>query len=188
WGSGTSTPGRRSAPRSRRPSRKGSCASTARPDLKVADRTRWAVTRGFEQQGPYHALTDDLSVAAQIADEHAANSAGTFDRMPPSLPVATRSPDRPQFATLEEAVITSVEWFVEPCWKGARLLARLENGRVRLTDQDGKPAGSELDEAARVLEDAIDAEQAVIDGSWAAMPFVGEGSPARKWAETVAGG
>ena len=84
--------------------------------------------------------------------------------MPPSLPVATRKPDRPQFATLEEAVITSVEWFVEPCWKGERLLARLENGHVRLTDQVGKPAGTELDEAAHVLEEAIDAEQAVIDG------------------------
>ena len=125
-------------------------------------------------------------VPSRSADEHATNSAGTFDRMPPSLPGATRKPDRPQFATLEEAVITSVEWFVEPCWKGERLLARLENGRVRLTNQDGRPAGSELAEATRVLEDAIDAEQAVIDGSWTAMPFVGEGSPARKWAETVA--
>jgi bifunctional non-homologous end joining protein LigD len=106
--------------------------------------------------------------------------------MPPANPIATRSPDRPQFATLEEAVITSVEWFVEPCWKGERLLARLENGRVRLSDQDGKPAGSELDEAARVLEEGIDAEQAVIDGSWTAMPFTGEASPARQRAETVA--
>jgi len=85
-------------------------------------------------------------------------------------------------------VVTSVEWFVEPCWKGERLLARLENGHVRLTDQVGKPAGTELDEAAHVLEEAIDAEQAVIDGSWTAMPFTGEASPARQWAEAVAEG
>src|SRR5205823_26112 len=106
--------------------------------------------------------------------------------MAPTSRVATPNPDLPQFATLQDAVVTSVDWLVEPCWKGERLLARLHDGRVHLTDQAGKPVGHELDDAARVIEQAIDAEQAVIDGSWTAMPFVGDGSPAKHWAETLA--
>src|SRR6266550_7646407 len=102
-------------------------------------------------------------------------------------PIATRNPDRPQFATLGDASITGIDWFVEPCWKGQRLLGRLEGGHVRLTDEDGHPTDPELGEAARVLEAAIDADQALLDGSWTAMPFVGVGSPAREWARTVAG-
>lgn len=106
--------------------------------------------------------------------------------MSPTRLAATGSSDQPQFATIQDAVITSVDWLIEPCWKGERLLARYDHGRVTLTDQHGEPAGRELAEAAEVLAEAIDAEQAVIDGSWTAMPFVGEGSGARQWAETVA--
>jgi bifunctional non-homologous end joining protein LigD len=93
---------------------------------------------------------------------------------------------QPQFATVQDAVITSVDWLVEPCWKGDRLLARYENGKVHLTNQHGAPAGSQLQEAAEVISDAIDAEQALIDGSWTAMPFIGQGSAARQWAQTIA--
>jgi ATP-dependent DNA ligase len=99
---------------------------------------------------------------------------------PPDTPV------QPQFATVQDAVITSVDWLVEPCWKGERLLARFENGKVQLTDQRGMNRGPDLHEAAEVLADSIDADQALIDGTWTAMPFIGEGSSARQWAQTVA--
>jgi bifunctional non-homologous end joining protein LigD len=101
-------------------------------------------------------------------------------------PAAPGIADQPQFATRQDAEITSVDWFVEPCWKGERVLARYDDGLVHLTDKQGNPAGDELEEAATVLAQAIDAQQALIDGSWTAMPFVGEGSPARQWAKTVA--
>jgi bifunctional non-homologous end joining protein LigD len=106
--------------------------------------------------------------------------------MPAARPQATGNHDRPQFATPQDATITGIDWFVEPCWKGQRLLARLEGGHVHLTDETGAPADPQLDEAARVLEEAIDADQALIDGSWTAMPFVGEGSAARQWARDIA--
>ena len=58
---------------------------------------------------------------------------------------------------------------------------------MRLTDIEGRPAETEFGDAAKLLEGAIDADQALIDGSWTGMPFVGVGSPAREWARTVAG-
>ena len=106
--------------------------------------------------------------------------------MSPPNPRSTGNPDLPQFATRGDAAIKGIDWFVEPCWKGQRLLARLEDGHVHLTGVDGKPADPDLGEAARVLELAIDADQALIDGSWTAMPFVGEGSPARERARAMA--
>ena len=114
-------------------------------------------------------LADDLATPATAA------SAIAGDR------------DFPQYATLGDDSIPGVDWFVEPCWKGQRLLARLDGGRVRLTDIEGESAQTEFGDAAKLLEGAIDAEQALIDGSWTGMPFVGVGSPAREWARTVAG-
>jgi ATP-dependent DNA ligase len=114
--------------------------------------------------------------------------------MPPDRPqpASADDPDEPeersvlpQFASVQDAVITSVSWFIEPCWKGTRLLARVEAGRVTLTDERGDPATG-LDDAAEVIAAAVDADQALIDGAWTAMPFVGEGSAARRWAETLA--
>lgn len=98
------------------------------------------------------------------------------------------SPDPvlPQQATLAEVIIDSVEWLFEPYWSGDRLIARLQGGRVTLTDADGEPAADELSEAADELLTAIDAESAVIDGIWTAQPFVGDGVGARQWAETLA--
>src|SRR5437762_9385953 len=93
---------------------------------------------------------------------------------------------QPQFASVQDAVITSVDWLVEPCWKGERLLVRFDAGGVQLTDQHGVNRGRDLHEAAEVLAKAIDADQALIDGTWTAMPFIGEGSSARQWAQTVA--
>jgi ATP-dependent DNA ligase len=108
--------------------------------------------------------------------------------MPPDRPDAGVDPQEgrslPQFATLEDAVINSVDWVIEPCWKGTRVLAHLRDGEVTLTDEDGGAA--DLDDASEVIPPALDADQAVIDGAWTAMPFTGEGSASRRWAETIA--
>ncbi len=98
------------------------------------------------------------------------------------------SPDPvlPQHATPAEVIIDSVQWLFEPYWTGDRLIARLEDGRVTLTDRAGEPASAECAEAADELLAAIDADAAVIDGIWTAQPFVGDGSGARQWAETMA--
>src|SRR2546423_2234021 len=106
--------------------------------------------------------------------------------MPDHSPAATRTPDRPQFATLQDAVISGLDWFFEPCWKGERLLARFDGGDVRLTDEDGNPAREELHEAAEVLRNAIDADQALLDGSWTAMPFTGVGTQVRERSKIAA--
>jgi bifunctional non-homologous end joining protein LigD len=95
-------------------------------------------------------------------------------------------PVLPQHATPAEVIITSVDWLFEPYWSGERLIARLQDGHVTLTDEAGEPAGAECAEAADELLTAIDAEAAVIDGVWTAQPFVGDGSGVRQWAETMA--
>jgi len=80
--------------------------------------------------------------------------------------MAQPEPVLPQQATPADAVITSVQWLFEPCWSGDRLMARLQAGRVTLTDAAGEPAGPEFAEAADELLAAIDADAAVIDGIW----------------------
>lgn len=95
-------------------------------------------------------------------------------------------PDFPQRPTVANAEVLSVEWLFEPFWPGERLMARVERGAVTLTDERGEPAGPELDEAAEVLAVAVRAEGALVDGVWSAQPFVGDGSPSRAWADTIA--
>jgi len=95
-------------------------------------------------------------------------------------------PTLPQFATPASVVISSVQWLFEPYWTGIRLMARIDVGQVTLTDEAGEPAPAEVAEAADELAAAIDAEAAVLDGIWTAQPFVGDGSAARQWAETLA--
>jgi len=95
--------------------------------------------------------------------------------------------DLPQLATAEDAEIASVAWVVEPCWKGVRLLARFERGEVTLSDERGLPPDAEVGEAAGPLSRAIRAEQALIDGSWTAMPFVGERTAAHASSDTATG-
>lgn len=85
--------------------------------------------------------------------------------------MATPKPVLPQQATPTEAVITSVQWLFEPCWSGERLMARLEEGGVTLTDAAGEPAGPELAHAAEQLRGAIDADAVLIDGIWTAQAF-----------------
>jgi bifunctional non-homologous end joining protein LigD len=100
--------------------------------------------------------------------------------------MSSPDPVLPQHAMPAEVVITSVDWLFEPYWIGDRLIARLDGGRVTLTDGEGKPARAEFAEAAEELLAAIDADAAVIDGIWTAQPFVGDGVGAQRWAETMA--
>jgi bifunctional non-homologous end joining protein LigD len=94
----------------------------------------------------------------------------------------------PQQPTAANAEVLSVEWLFEPLWPGTRMLARVRGGRVSLTDERGEPISDEGDtaDAREVLSGAILADEAVVDGVWTAQPFVGDGSPARAWAETLA--
>jgi bifunctional non-homologous end joining protein LigD len=107
-------------------------------------------------------------------------------RAVPLAPMPNHEPLLPQHATPAAVVISSVQWLFEPYWSGDRLMARLQDGQVTLTDAAGEPAGPEYDEAAAELLAAIDADAAVIDGIWTGLPFVGDGSGARQWAETLA--
>jgi bifunctional non-homologous end joining protein LigD len=91
----------------------------------------------------------------------------------------------PQRPTTANAEVLSVDWLFEPLWPGVRLIASVERGRVSLTDDMGKPAGPEFDEAAEVIGHAVLADQALLDGVWSAQPFVGDGSLARTWADTI---
>jgi bifunctional non-homologous end joining protein LigD len=100
--------------------------------------------------------------------------------------MAKPEPILPQHATPAEVLITSVDWLFEPYWSGDRLIARLQDGRVTLTDVAGEPAGPEFAEAADELLPAIDADAAVIDGIWSGQPFLGDGRGVRRWAETLA--
>jgi bifunctional non-homologous end joining protein LigD len=92
----------------------------------------------------------------------------------------------PQRPTEANAEVMSVEWLFEPMWPGQRLMVNVDRGRATVTDELGKPAGAELSEVAALLETAVMAQAAVIDGVWTAQPFVGDGSLARTWAETLA--
>lgn len=94
----------------------------------------------------------------------------------------------PQLPTHSKAVVHSVEWFFEPCWRGDRLMARREHGRLSLLDGHGEPADESFAEAREVLAPAIRSDDALVDGIWTNMPFVGEGSPARILAEAIAEG
>ena len=95
-------------------------------------------------------------------------------------------PVTPQLTTLSDAVITSVEWMFEPAWRGERVLARVHDGTVNVTDRAGDPVGPELADVAEVLAPAVDADDALIDGVWTSMPFLGEGSAARHLADAIA--
>jgi ATP-dependent DNA ligase len=92
----------------------------------------------------------------------------------------------PQRPTDANAEVLSVDWLFEPLWPGDRLIARVERGDVALTDATGNRADDPLGEAAGVLATAVMADQAIVDGVWTAQPFVGDGSLARTWADTIA--
>lgn len=97
-------------------------------------------------------------------------------------------PVLPQLPVEANAEVLSVEWLFEPLWPGRRMLARVTGGRVDLTDELGEPLGDEdeMADAPEILSTAILADAALVDGVWTMQPFVGDGSPARAWAETLA--
>jgi bifunctional non-homologous end joining protein LigD len=92
----------------------------------------------------------------------------------------------PQRPTDAHAEVLSVEWLFEPLWPGQRLVARIGPDGVVLNDELGRPVDPALEEVGDVLREAVLARDAVIDGVWSAQPFVGDGSPARAWADTLA--
>lgn len=95
-------------------------------------------------------------------------------------------PRLPQLTTPSDAVISSVEWLFEPAWRGDRLTAEVLDGDVHLFNEIGEPVDTEFAELAEVLAPVIDADHAVIDGVWTAMPFLGAGSAAQHLAEAIA--
>jgi ATP-dependent DNA ligase len=92
----------------------------------------------------------------------------------------------PQFASEAKVGINSPHWSFEPFWIGDRLIARIGDGRVSLTDRHGNAVDDFYRDLAEVLATSVDAEQAVLDGIWTAQPFLGQGSAAERWAEAIA--
>ena len=94
----------------------------------------------------------------------------------------------PQLPIETNAEVLSVDWLFEPLWPGLRMLARFDGGRVSLTGEYGEPIADdgETADATAILATAILADEALVDGVWTMQPFVGDGSPARAWAETLA--
>jgi bifunctional non-homologous end joining protein LigD len=92
----------------------------------------------------------------------------------------------PQFASEEKFSFNSPHWSFEPYWIGDRLIARIDDGRVRLTDAGGHAVDDDYRDLADVLATSVDAEEAVLDGIWTAQPFLGAGSAAERWADAIA--
>ncbi len=93
--------------------------------------------------------------------------------------MSDQAPILPQRAQAAHAVVHSVAWLFEPYWPGDRLLARVSDGRVSLTDQGGEVVDADYPDAITELAAAVDAAQALIDGIWTGMPFIGDGAAAR---------
>ena len=96
-------------------------------------------------------------------------------------------PVLPQLPVAANAEVLSVEWLFEPLWPGTRMVARAARGRVHINGELGEPMtdDDEMGEAPDILGAAILANEAVVDGVWTMQPFVGDGSPARAWADTL---
>ena len=95
-------------------------------------------------------------------------------------------PVLPQLPVEANAEVLSVDWLFEPFWPGTRMLARVAGGQVHLTDEFGEPmTDDEVGDAPAILAAAVLAGSALVDGVWSAQPFVGDGSPARIWAQTL---
>lgn len=95
-------------------------------------------------------------------------------------------PVLPQLPVVANAEVLSVDWLFEPLWPGTRMVARAAGGLVWINDELGEPmTDDEMAEVAEILGEAILANEAVVDGVWTMQPFVGDGSPARAWADTL---
>lgn len=94
-------------------------------------------------------------------------------------------PVLPQQPTDSRVEVASVEWLFEPDWPGERLIAHRDSYGVRLTDIAGNQV-DDREEVCDLLERAIMSSRAIVDGVWTAQPFLGDGSQARAWADTIA--
>ncbi|HEY7737819.1 MAG TPA: hypothetical protein VIC63_02130 [Candidatus Limnocylindria bacterium] len=92
----------------------------------------------------------------------------------------------PQRATEAKVGINSPQWSFEPYWLGNRLIARVADGQVELTDEDGLRVDDFYRDLVEVLLASVDADHAVLDGIWTAQPFLGHGSAAERWSEAMA--
>jgi bifunctional non-homologous end joining protein LigD len=79
----------------------------------------------------------------------------------------------PQQPTPARAEIASVEWLFEPFWPGDRLIIRIEDGSAAVTDGTGG-APPHLSDVGELVQAAVRAERAVVDGVWTAQPFLAE--------------
>ncbi|HEU5454709.1 MAG TPA: hypothetical protein VFU85_03385, partial [Nocardioides sp.] len=68
----------------------------------------------------------------------------------------------PQFASEAKFAFNSPHWSFEPYWIGDRLLARLDDDRVRLTNAAGLEVDDFYRDLAEVLASSVDAEQVVL--------------------------
>lgn len=92
----------------------------------------------------------------------------------------TDEPILPQRPTDERVEVDSVEWLFEPDWHGRRIVARVVDGAVRLTDAAGEPIDDEPD-ASALLGRAVRASRATLDGIWTEQPFIDdEGATAER--------
>lgn len=113
------------------------------------------------------------------------------DESAPPAPAAPRvaagdEPILPQRPSEAKAGINSPHWSFEPYWLGDRLLARIQDGTVRVTDDRGEVMDDFYRDLAEVLRAGVDAESAVLDGVWTVQPFLGPGSAAQRWSEAIA--
>lgn len=83
------------------------------------------------------------------------------------------APVLPQQPTDARVEIDSVEWLFEPDWAGERLIARRDPAGVQLTDEAGTSV-TDRDEVCRLLDAAVLAGRATVDGVWTAQPFLDE--------------
>jgi ATP-dependent DNA ligase len=95
-------------------------------------------------------------------------------------------PMLPQRPTEAKVSINSPHWSFEPYWIGERLLVRIANGTVHVTDAAGHDVDDFYRDLADVLRASVDADEVVLDGVWTAQPFLGHGSAAERWAEAIA--
>lgn len=79
----------------------------------------------------------------------------------------------PQQPTPARAEIASVEWLFEPFWPGDRLIIRIQEDAVTVTDGSGDTA-PDLQHVGELVRAAVRAERAVVDGVWTTQPFLAE--------------
>jgi len=65
-------------------------------------------------------------------------------------------------------------------------MLRVADGRVSVTDKEGRPADAAFAEVIEIAEPALRTRDALIDGIWTNMPFIGAGSAARHLADAIA--